>query len=189
MGGGACIIIFGRWLKFLANSRTWVYCDLSNQLLAGSWICANETIRLLLAIQSGKGKGIIGKFSKYKEAMNKRGFFNEAEFEEAKTEPSPKAALVEKPLKLPPKLPPKLAPKVAPVKQNETEAEKAERIHRTFEKLLTFVEIVGQVDNYVSTKWKNLVKTVSNLYEEEEDEDYRLGLKKYKGCPVFLKET
>lgn len=70
---------------------------------------------------------------------------------------------------------------------DETEAEKAERIHKTFEKLLTFVEIVGQVDNYVSSKWKNLVKTVSNLYDEDEDDrgdaDYRLGSRnKKKGC-------
>lgn len=64
------------------------------------------------------------------------------------------------------------------INPNETEEEKAERIHKTFEKLLTFVEIVGQVDNYVSSKFKSLVKTVSNLYEDGDEgaeNEYRVG--------------
>lgn len=66
------------------------------------------------------------------------------------------------------------------IRSNETEAERAERIHKSFERLLTFVEIVGQVDNYVSSKWKNLVKTVSNFYEVE-DEPQRVSMRKIYG--------
>ncbi|KAK6621271.1 hypothetical protein RUM43_011577 [Polyplax serrata] len=78
---------------------------------------------------------------------------------------------------------PKL-PVVKPlVRPNETEAERAERIHKSFERLLTFVEIVGQVDNYFSSKWKNLVRTVSNFYDVE-DEPYRVSAKRIYGtCP------
>ena len=84
----------------------------------------------------------------------------------------------------PPPPPPQPIPKYTPVKPlvkpNETEAERAERIHKSFERLLTFVEIVGQVDNYVSSKWKNLVRTVSNFYEVE-DEPYHVSARRIYG--------
>jgi len=74
-----------------------------------------------------------------------------------------------------PQHPPKIIVNpLAPVK-NETEAEKAERIHRAFEKMLTLVNIASQVEDYVATKMKTVVKKVSGMVSSEETVGARAG--------------
>ncbi|XP_063926661.1 uncharacterized protein LOC135140163 [Zophobas morio] len=54
------------------------------------------------------------------------------------------------------------------IRAKEEELKNAEEINKNFERMIQFVNILGQVDNFVSEKTKVLIKKLAILVEDEE---------------------
>lgn len=62
---------------------------------------------------------------------------------------------------------------IAEILQNETSAERADRLQKNLQRLMHFIQIVGHVDSYLSKKFRVGVKQIAKMYETEEREDTR----------------
>ncbi|XP_012278259.1 uncharacterized protein LOC105698522 [Orussus abietinus] len=66
-----------------------------------------------------------------------------------------------------------------PAKKEETELERAERINRNFEKMIQFVNVLGQVDSFISDRTRSIVRKWNALYEVDESDRSRRSRKSY----------
>lgn len=57
----------------------------------------------------------------------------------------------------------------ADILQNETSAERAERMQRGIQRLMHFITIVGHVDSYLTKRFRTGVKKMARLYDSTED--------------------
>lgn len=53
--------------------------------------------------------------------------------------------------------------------QNETSAERAERVQKGIQRLMHFITIVGHVDSYLTKRFRTGVKKMARLYDSTED--------------------
>lgn len=61
-----------------------------------------------------------------------------------------------------------------PLKE-ETPLERAEKINRNFEKMIQFVNVLGQVDSFITDRAKNLVKKLHAAYGIDDGDKTRRG--------------
>ncbi|EFA05340.1 uncharacterized protein LOC103313367 [Tribolium castaneum] len=54
------------------------------------------------------------------------------------------------------------------IKAKEAEMQNAETINRNFERMIQLVNILGQVDNFLTERTKNVIKKLALLVEDEE---------------------
>lgn len=45
-----------------------------------------------------------------------------------------------------------------------------DEINKGFEKVIDFVNVLGQINNFVSDRTKNIIRKLNNLYNSDEDE-------------------
>ncbi|XP_024885737.1 uncharacterized protein LOC112463532 [Temnothorax curvispinosus] len=58
----------------------------------------------------------------------------------------------------------------------DADVERSERINRGFEKIIEFVNVLGQMDNFVYDRTKNIIRKLNAIYdmdENHENERYR----------------
>lgn len=54
-----------------------------------------------------------------------------------------------------------------------SDVERSERINRGFEKIIEFVNVLGQMDNFVYDRTKNIIRKLNAIYDVDENERYR----------------
>lgn len=59
------------------------------------------------------------------------------------------------------------------VKRTTSDVERSERINRGFEKMIEFVNVLGQMDNFVYDRTKNIIRKLNAIYDLDENERYR----------------
>lgn len=59
------------------------------------------------------------------------------------------------------------------VKRTISDVERSERINRGFEKMIEFVNVLGQMDNFVYDRTKNIIRKLNAIYDLDENERYR----------------
>lgn len=47
---------------------------------------------------------------------------------------------------------------------------RSDKINKGFEKVIDFVNVLGQINDFVSERTKNIIRKLNNLYESYEDE-------------------
>ncbi|XP_034938084.1 uncharacterized protein [Chelonus insularis] len=57
------------------------------------------------------------------------------------------------------------------VRYSETREERSERINNGLENIVTFFNVVGQLDNFISEKAKTVIKTLNAIYNVNSDDD------------------
>ncbi|XP_046739142.1 uncharacterized protein LOC124407232 isoform X2 [Diprion similis] len=62
---------------------------------------------------------------------------------------------------------------VFPAQKEETELERAERVNKGFERMIQMVNILGQVDNFISDRTKNVVRKLNAMYDVDDHEKSR----------------
>lgn len=55
------------------------------------------------------------------------------------------------------------------IKSEEEQLEKEERMNKNFERLMQFVNFLGQIDTFLSERTKNVIKKLALLAQDEED--------------------
>ncbi|XP_046474969.1 uncharacterized protein [Neodiprion pinetum] len=60
-----------------------------------------------------------------------------------------------------------------PAQREETELERAERVNKGFERMIQMVNILGQVDNFISDRTKNVVRKLNAMYDIDDQEKSR----------------
>lgn len=55
------------------------------------------------------------------------------------------------------------------IQNEEKELEKEEKMNKNFERLVQFVNFLGQVDAFLSERTKNVIKKLAKLTREDED--------------------
>lgn len=55
------------------------------------------------------------------------------------------------------------------IKNEEDELEKEEKMNKNFERLVQFVNLLGQIDSFLSERTKNVIKKLAALTREEEE--------------------
>lgn len=53
------------------------------------------------------------------------------------------------------------------------DVERSERINRGFEKIIEFVNVLSQMDNFVYDRTKNIIRKLNAIYDVDENERYR----------------
>ncbi|XP_024939878.1 uncharacterized protein LOC107266794 [Cephus cinctus] len=66
-----------------------------------------------------------------------------------------------------------------PSRKDETEVERADRINKGFERMIQFVNVLGQVDSFISDRTKNVVKKLNAMYEVDEAANSKRGRRHY----------
>ncbi|KAL6420137.1 hypothetical protein ACFW04_014083 [Cataglyphis niger] len=51
--------------------------------------------------------------------------------------------------------------------------ERSERINRGFERIIEFVNVLGQMDNFIYDRTKNIIRKLNAIYDVDENERYR----------------
>lgn len=54
------------------------------------------------------------------------------------------------------------------IKQKEMELERAQRVNRNFERILQLVNILGQVDSFLSDRTKSILRKLALLAEDDD---------------------
>lgn len=73
-----------------------------------------------------------------------------------------------KPVTLP--VPPSVTAIRKSVKQLEAEAETKEKMHKQFERVIQFVNIMGQFDSFISDRTRNIIRKLNAWYDVDEME-------------------
>lgn len=55
------------------------------------------------------------------------------------------------------------------IRNEERELQKEEKINKNFERLVEFVNLLGQIDSFLSARTKNIIKKLAVLTREEEE--------------------
>lgn len=61
----------------------------------------------------------------------------------------------------------------AALTREQLELEQTERINRGFEKVIQLVNVLGQVDSFITDRTKNLVRKLNAVYDVDERERFR----------------
>ena len=61
-----------------------------------------------------------------------------------------------------------------------SDIERSESINRNFEKIIEFVNILGQMDNFVYERTRNIIRKLNAIYDIDENERYRRLAKSFK---------
>ncbi|XP_036149161.1 uncharacterized protein LOC105830645 isoform X2 [Monomorium pharaonis] len=59
------------------------------------------------------------------------------------------------------------------IKRIISDDEKSEKINRGFEKMIELVNVLGQMDNFVYDRTKNIIRKLNAIYDMDENERYR----------------
>ena len=55
----------------------------------------------------------------------------------------------------------------------ETDLEKTERINKGFERVIQFMNVLGQVDSFLTDRTKNFIRKLNAAYEVDDNDIYR----------------
>ncbi|XP_011686006.1 PREDICTED: uncharacterized protein LOC105448844 [Wasmannia auropunctata] len=58
------------------------------------------------------------------------------------------------------------------IKRTISDVERSERINRGFEKIIEFVNVLGQMDNFVYDRTKNIIRKLNAIYDMDDNERY-----------------
>jgi len=59
------------------------------------------------------------------------------------------------------------------IKRTISDVERSERINRGFEKIIEFINVLGQMDNFVYDRTRNIIRKLNAIYDMDESERYR----------------
>lgn len=54
-----------------------------------------------------------------------------------------------------------------------SDVERSERINRGFERIIEFVNVLGQMDNFIYDRTRNIIRKLNAIYDVDENERYR----------------